>query len=83
MKKADSMPAILAQSVGISGSNCKKLYQQLRRTDWGDTNTFERLSALTSVLFDAADVPKSPENLEFAKSIILGLAQRSEKPSQS
>lgn len=75
-----SMPMCLAQAVGVNGVECKKLYQRLSQFEWAETNTYERISALISVLCDVANVPHSPENVGFAKSIILCLAERGEQP---
>ena len=80
MKNEASMPLSLAKVVGDNGDKCEDLYQRLCRTEWGDTTAFERICALISVLCDVADVPHSPDNIEFAKSIILGLAERAEEP---
>ena len=79
MKNVASMPRSLARAVGDNGDKCEILYQRLAQTDWGDTNTYQRISALISVLCDVADVPPSPDNIDFAKSIILGLGERTGK----
>lgn len=74
------MPMSLARAAGVNSGKCEELYQQLCRTKWGDTNTYERICALISVLCHVADMRHSPDNIEFAKSIILGLAERAEDP---
>ena len=80
MKQLASMPTNLARSVGDNGGKCEELYQRLSQIEWGDTNTYQRIAALISVLCDVAAVPHSPDNIEFAKSVILDLGVRAEMP---
>ena len=56
MKNVASMPRSLARAVGDKSGKCEGLFQRLSQTDWGETNTYERICALISVLCDVAEV---------------------------